>query len=475
MIASLLAAGLLAAAGPQPLPDTLRTASLDSVVRAQCPAYTQVRVAAILFAGNATTRDKILRAELDFREGDTLTVETLAKRLEKNRLRVFNLQLFHTVGVQTVCRDGALTVLFGVQERWYTFPVPIFSLADRNIRAWLDRADRWQRVDYGVHVVRYNFRGRNELLRGNLQLGFNQKYEVFFENPGTARRPGLALGGSVTRSRALDYRTVNDRLLTYRSVSGFALRRAYATVGLRWRNTVQRRTALDLALYQERVADSVQIGNPDYFRSGSSRQYLDLRLTRIINQRNTFSYPLTGRYLQVTVAQRFYARASSPAFTTIFVQAARYWALPRNFYYNAGFTSQARIAGRSLPYADTRALGYATLVRGYDRYVVDGVRYLVVQQGLSYPLLATRRLRVGVTDNPKFNSLPLAIYLNTFVDAGYVGAQNVPPANRFPNRLLGSAGVGLHLVSYYDRVVTLEYARTLAGEGGFYLRTEFPI
>ncbi|MCR5887739.1 BamA/TamA family outer membrane protein [Hymenobacter sp. J193] len=475
MIGSILAAGLLAAAGPRTLPDTARATPPDSVMRAQCPGYTRLRVASIVFAGNAITKDRILRAELDFREGDTLTIENLARRLEANRRRLFNLQLFHTVGVQTVCRDGALTVLFGVQERWYTFPVPIFSLADRNIRSWLDRNDRWRRVDYGVHLVRYNFRGRNELLRGNLQLGFNQKYEVFFENPGARYRPGLALGASLTRSRALDYQTRNDRLLTYRAAAGFAIRREYVTAGLRWRNTVQRRTALDLAAYREWIADSVRLGNPDFFRQGTTRHYLDLRLTRTFNQRNTFAYPLTGRYLQLAVAQRVYVNSNSPAFTTLFVQAARYWTLPRKLYYSLGLTTQARLAGKALPYADTRALGYTTLVRGYDRYVIDGNHYAVVQQGLSYPLLATRRVEVGVTDNPKFSSLPLAIYLNTFVDAGYVAARQVPADNRFPNHLLASAGLGVHLVTYYDRVLTLEYTRTVTGGAGFYVRTEFPI
>ena len=120
-----------------------------------------------------------------------LRAATLGRRLEANRLRLFNLQLFHQVLVQAVCRDGELTILYSFQERWYTFPIPIFSLADRNFRSWLDRPDRWRRVDYGVHVVRRNFRGRNEQLLGNLQLGFNRKYELFYEAPGYGRRrPG---------------------------------------------------------------------------------------------------------------------------------------------------------------------------------------------------------------------------------------------------------------------------------------------
>ena len=105
--------------------------------------------------------------------------------------------------------------MFGVQERWYTFPVPILSLADRNLRSWLNRPDRWQRVDYGLHLLRTNFRGRNEQLIANLQLGFNRKYELFYEAPGLGRyrRLGFGVGASYYQSHSLDYITRADRLV----------------------------------------------------------------------------------------------------------------------------------------------------------------------------------------------------------------------------------------------------------------------
>ncbi|WP_054414160.1 BamA/TamA family outer membrane protein [Hymenobacter sp. DG25A] len=455
----------------------MRRSPIDSLVRVYCPSYTRLRVSSVVFVGNEVTKERILRAELDFREGDTLAAAALPARLEANRRRLLNLQLFHSVLVQTVCRDGEITVLFSLQERWYTFPIPIFSLADRNIRSWLDRPDRWRRVDYGVHVVRNNFRGRNEQLRGNLQLGFNQKYEVFFENPGTRQRPGLALGASFARSRALDYRTVQDQLLTYRSESGFAFHHTYFVAGLRWRNTVQRRTALDVAWRQDQISDSIQIGNPGYFSGDQQRRYVDVALTRIINRRNNFAYPLSGRFAQVTLSQRLFLHSASPSYATLYARYTRYVPLPHKLYYSAGLEGQTRLTNRRLAYADSRALGYAALVRGYDRYVVDGQHYVLLQQGLSYPLLPARQLQLDATSNPKFSTLPLAIYLNTFADMGYVAAPAslADANNQLPNQFLLAAGIGLHLVTYYDRVFAVEYALNALGETGIYIRTAFPI
>ena len=98
----------------------------DTLVRVgTCPGP-RVRVSAILFAGNSRTRERTLRAELDFHEGDSLTVADLARRLEANRRRLFNLQLFHAVLAQASCGGtGQLTVLFSMQERWNILPIPI--------------------------------------------------------------------------------------------------------------------------------------------------------------------------------------------------------------------------------------------------------------------------------------------------------------------------------------------------------------
>lgn len=458
------------------LPDTLHVIGPDSLVRAQCPGYATLRVGRLLFVGNKVTKEVVLRAELDFGEGDTLTTATLGRRLEANRRRLFNLQLFHQVLVQAVCRDGELTVLYSFQERWYTFPIPIFSLADRNFRSWLDRPDRWQRVDYGVHVVRRNFRGRNEQLLGNLQLGFNRKYELFYEAPGYGRRRrvGFGAGYSYYRSHSLDYATINDRLRNLRQEQAFPIERQYATVGLRWRRTVQFLSSLDLAYHYERVSDSVLYYNPNYFLNGPRREYLEFSFVNTLNRRNTFAYPLTGQYAQLAVSYRAFLGNRTPNNLTLRGRYSRYVALGGPFYYAVGATGQLRLA-RALAYPDGRAFGYDVLVRGYDAYVIEGRQLGLLQQGLTYRLLDLGKLRLNGVPSSRFNTIPLVFYLNTFADVGYVRQRSVPLTNQLPNRLLASAGVALHLVTYYDWVFTLEYARNREQQGGFFFRTQFPI
>ncbi|MDQ4140011.1 MAG: hypothetical protein M3142_05755, partial [Bacteroidota bacterium] len=134
-----------------------------------CPTDSgQIEIGSILFEGNKITKDKILRAELDLKEGDQLNSSDLKKQLAANQLRLYNLQLFHWVRYIALCENGKLSLIFTLQERWYIWPVPIFSLADRNFNAWLYHND-WRRIDYGLHLLVKNFRGLNETLRMNVQ------------------------------------------------------------------------------------------------------------------------------------------------------------------------------------------------------------------------------------------------------------------------------------------------------------------
>ncbi|UOQ97617.1 BamA/TamA family outer membrane protein [Hymenobacter sp. 5317J-9] len=471
---------LLGAPAPaDTLPHALRPtiAPADTLVRVMpCPDADRAAVGTILFLGNAVTKERILRVELDFHEGDTLAVADIAARLEANRSRLFNLQLFHAVVVQASCSGGKWLIVFGLQERWYLFPVPILSLADRNLRSWLDRADRWKRVDYGVHLVRSNFRGRNEQIMANLQLGFNRKYELFYEAPGLGhnRRLGFGAGASYYQSHALDYITRGDRLVPFRADDNFPIQRLYFTGGLRFRHTVQFLTALDVSYHRERISDSIQHRNPTYYLGRTQREYLDVAFTTTRNQRNTFAYPLTGRYAQLSVSHRVFLGRTAPSVTTVHATYSRYLALGHRFYYSVGLSGQARFAEK-LAYADVRALGYTDLVRGYDEYVIDGRHYGLLQQGLSYQLLQPRNIQLGSIDNPKINSIPLALYLNIFTDAGYVAAPSPLPQNGLPNRLLSAVGLGLHLVTYYDRVFTAEYTLNGLGQTGYFFRAEFPI
>ena len=457
-------------------PDTVRTPGAVKIAPSKldlCTNTDTLTVAAIAFVGNRKTKERVLRVELELKEGARIAATEVKKKLEADRLRLYNLQLFHNVRYETICQGGRLTIIYEVFERWYLFPVPIFSLADRNFNAWWEKKD-FSRIDYGLHLVQYNFRGRNEQLKANLQLGFNRKYELFYTIPyfNKKRNLGFTVGGSIYQSHSLDYNTVENRLLTVRQEEVFPIQRRYVLGGLLLRENVQRQAGFIVSYHQEQISDTAAELNPDFFHGAKKRKYLEFELSRTLNFRNTFTYPLSGHFLQFGIIQRAGISGMGNS-TTGFARFSHYKPLKHKFYYSYNLEAQSRLASQ-LAYADNIALGYKSYVRGYELYVIGGQHFGVVRQGLSHQLFDLSQLKLNFIRNPKFNRIPVTLYLNWFADAGYVYDNHFEENNFLTNRLLMATGLGLHMVTYYDRVLTLEYSVNREGRTGLYLHTAFP-
>ncbi|PRY06027.1 surface antigen-like protein [Pontibacter ummariensis] len=434
-----------------------------------------VVVKEIVLEGNETTKAPVLLQELTFAPGDTVPVVELEPLLQENRKRLLNLRLFHHVSYSYVCEEGLVQVQFEMQERFYLYPIPIFDFADRNFNAWLEKKD-WSRIDYGLNLVWRNFRGRNEEVRARVQRGFNKRLELSYRLPYISRRYniGAELSAADYRSRTISYNVINNRQLFYEQEEGLPIKRSYVSGALIHRQSVQRSEGVRLSYYQESISDSVVRLNPEYYtHSQGARQYLRLELYKVINQRNNFAYPLVGSYFEAGVAQTLFLHNSGSPFTTVRAKYVKYSRLSDKYFYMAGAEGQLRLA-KEYAFADNTALGYRSYVRGYELYVIGGQHYGLFKQGLTRSLLDIKSIKLKFIDNPKFNNIPLALYLNAFTDAGYVVANEFHQHNPMTNRLLLGGGLGLHLVTFYDAVFRLEYTLSREGGRGFYFSGRFP-
>ena len=440
-----------------------------------CPTDSgQVKVVSIQFEGNNQTKEKVLRAELDLKEGEQLNQEELRKRLEENRLRLYNLQLFHYVRYIAICDQGGLNLIFSVQERRYIWPSPIISFADRNLNAWIEHRDlRW--FDYGLHLLVKNFRGLNQTVDTTSQHGYNQRYDFLYTKPAVNRRKlGTIFRATYYRSHAVDYITLDNKLNTLWQDSDYPIERYSLSQGLLYRPDVQRQTALTFTYNWQNISDSAFALNPDYFLGRKERQYGELSLVHTRNFRNTFSYPLSGSYFQIGLSQRLYTNKSGDAATTLRIKYTRYIPVQKNWYYSFGVDGRSTFS-RRLPYADNLALGYgSTVVRGYQLFVIGGQQLGLVKQSLSRTLMPQQEVVLPFIKSPKFNRIPVSLYLNAFADAGYTRDKFYAETNDYTNYLLASAGIGLHIVTYYDKVITLEYTLNKAGQTGFFINTGIP-
>ena len=80
-----------------------------------------------------------------------------------------------------------------------------------------------------------------------------------------------------------------------------------------------------------------------------------------------------------------------------------------------------------------------------------------------------RKVKLKFLKSEKFNTLPLAFYINANFDLGYVQDNQYNEQNPLAGSLLLGGGVGLDIVTFYDISWRAEYSVNKKLEHGFFV------
>ncbi|MFN8354922.1 MAG: BamA/TamA family outer membrane protein [Spirosomataceae bacterium] len=426
----------------------------------------------IQLVGNHQTKSSIILRELDLHEGDTLRIAEAEERLEKDRRKVFNTNLFLSVKLSLtnqVAQTADLQV--EVKEQWFIFPFPVFRFADRNFNEWLfQRGADLSRSIYGVNFRHRNFRGRAEELRLNLEFGFAQFFEFFYRIPylNKSQKTGVTFGVSYSDTKNLAYRTDLDKL-TYLKSDDVLRKRFYANVLFRRRSKFYDFQYLELRYTNTNLADTVaRFLNPNYFLNGSTNQrFWQLSYTYTYDFRDKAQYPLRGHYLFLQANKYGLLTSDDLNQLDLLGRYSIYRPLGDKWFFQS--TVGAKLSfPQHQPFSQTRGLGYGQdLVRGYELYAIDGQSYAYVRNTLRWQWINTA-YDLKFLKIKQFNSFPLEVFPNLFVDAGQVWNGYAEMANsKLSNKFLIGGGVGLDFVMWYNAVMRLNYSFNAKGESGF--------
>ncbi len=221
-----------------------------------------VQVNRILIIGNNVTKDRIISRELSLKQGDTISTTRLTSVLARDKNKIYNLRLFNTVTVRVLgLIADQIDILVEVTERWYIFPSPIFELSDRNFNEWYQNYNHdFSRVNYGIRLYQYNFRGRNETLRLTAQLGFTRKFELSYQIPYIDRhqKRGLVFNFDYAEPKNLAYYT-GDHKLVY-LLSPHVLRRTYgAGITYSYRKSFYETHSISIGYRSQSIADTIAL------------------------------------------------------------------------------------------------------------------------------------------------------------------------------------------------------------------------
>jgi len=431
----------------------------------------------IILSGNKITKPPIIYRELLFHENDTIASDKLPEIIEQSRKNLLNTSLFNFVTIDTSgFSPGKINITIDVIERWYLWPLPFFQLSDRNFNVWWETKD-FSKADYGLYLTMDNFRGRKESLKLNIRLGFNEIYGLSYNIPyiNKKRTIGLGIAGGFSGNHEVPYATIENKQGFFKDKKNYLQQNIFGDFNITFRKNIFSIHTFQLNYNDYLFADTLLKLNSD-FAAKKHLQFLSFYYQLKCDHRDIKAYPLNGYYCDLGFEKHGFGllKREDIDFAFIHTSVRKYWNLSKRLYFAGGINAKVSTSAHQ-PYFIERGLGFGNdFVRSYEYYVIDGQNFVLLKSNIKFEVIPTRIKKINFIPTKKFSTLFYALYLNVLADIAYVDNKGIGN-NTLPNSTLFGTGIGLDFVTYYDKVLRVEYSINKMGECGFFLHFVAPI
>ncbi len=440
----------------------------------------------IFIAGNAHTKQFVIRQEFPFREGDTLTMQglTIGQQL------TYNLQLFNLVNVsakrftpfapvQIVSTDTVLmyvhelgqskadelgrpyTLVFvEVYERWFIFPQPIFDLRGTSLTQWF-KNPTIANVNAGIAVFHKNVTGYKDRLTLSFGVGFDPFLRLSYFTPYLWSETQIGLGISLLwrdlNNLALDTRTgkvprfiqrtlsgaisISDRLSTFDFINGSI---GYTTLRVddeTKRSQPSATVSPDGVDVFPTISFTYTYSRLDLNQCPTDGLFLSTRLTKIGLPNSNNKIDITRARIDFRIYRKILGELSLG-------------------FYNLSILS----LNQPVPNHQRLFFGYDILLRGYTDQILEGDNLQLNTFELRYPIIPLQAIKFEFIPFERFQIFQYALFLTAFLDAGNVwyNSRSVGFGQRqlhydFRNNKYGY-GFGFVFVGGYEATARLDFA-----------------
>lgn len=426
--------------------------------------------------GNKRTKERYITRELSFEAGQSYPRKDLDSMFVWNRNRIYNTYLFNTITFDLINDSaGEADLKVTVDERWYVYPVPIFKLVDRNFNDWWVNRDRdLNRVNYGLRLTHFNFRGRGEFLRLWMQTGFTNILALQYRLPyiDQKQRHGLLFDLSYFEAKNVAYNTL-DNIPRFAFDEEQKLRVAYKnSIRHSYRSSFYSFHLTRLGHLKIDIADTVSQLNDNYLGNGrTTQQHFWFGHTFIWDKRNNRNYPTSGDYHRIGLFKHGLGVYNDGVdFWRAKINLTRYWEFNDNFFV-VGDLSVLTTFPAKRDYFNYYEIGILKeVLRGYDLYVIEASSYVLQRNEIKHQLFKRNYDISQVMPIKQFQTFPIAVYGKLFFDQGYAqGYPDYDGSNLLTDRYLYSYGAGADLVIAYDMVFRFELSQNVLGNTHFFI------
>ena len=227
-----------------------------------------------------------------------------------------------------------------------------------------------------------------------------------------------------------------------------------------------------LELEGSKMSTQNSVENPTFFLSdGLNFQYAQLDYHFIQEKRDYKEYPLDGHMRELCI-EAFHGIRNSYRNISLTTKVEHHHQFHSRW--SVGNSIKAKASWKDeIPYMLKQAFGFEDYLRGYEYYVIDGSQFAMTKTAVKWTLLQTTEMQLPIIPYEQFSKTHFSIYFSIFADMGYVHNKEVVN-NPLNNEFLMSQGFSIDIVSYYDKLIRLEFSRNHLAETGFFIHFSNP-
>ena len=440
----------------------------------------KIIISNINISGNKITKKEIIIRELVFYINSITTKIELEDNITESQKNLTNLKLFNFNEIDYTIIDSLVEIDIEVVERWYFWPYPIFEISERNFNSWWNefkasKFSDFSRLNYGLFLNWNNFRGRNELIQLKIRRGFKEHYLISYQLPFINRSKTLGLNTDLQmfRRKKTFYKTENDSLFYFTNNANFTSKDYELSAEIVFRKNTNQTHRLKIQHLITEIDSTITIMNPNYLNNNNvSGDYTKFSYLFTNETRDYIEYPLSGYLFEIEAIKNL--KGTSPVnHLEIVGKVEKHIELKNRFFLGSSFKSKWSSDGYQ-PYFAQEGFGFDDYVRGYEYYVIDGQDFWLSKTVLKYALIQKTNFEIPYVKMKQFNKSHYSLYLGLFSDMGYVVDNQNSTQNNLSNQLLWGNGISIDYVTYYDKLLRIEFSINHLGEKGVFLHFSNP-
>lgn len=452
-----------------------------------CLAETEkLKIKKIVINGNNITKNETVLEHLAIKKNRVYSLEKLIKNIQTSEENLSNLQIFNDVEISFwYTQEDEIQIEIFLTERWYLWPYPIFEISDRNFNSWYrdfkeSNYENWSKINYGIMLDWQNFRGANEFIKLKFRKGYKEHYNITYVSRSLSKNKNFFLESEldVFRRKKTDYFISNNQLRYFDNDNDFTSTDFIAELKLINKKEFRISNSIYLKYHRCVVDNEINLLNGTYLNSSNKNNigsFLKISYSFKNEQRDNIEYPLNGSLTEITLSKNF-GIESNINNSEINLK----FELHKNFYDKLFFGSSLKSVitnNNNIPYFYSLPIGFNNYIRAYEYYVISGNEYLISKNILKYQILEKTKTEIPFFNKSQFRKSHYSMYVSLFYDLGYVWESELLASeqrNNLSNSTLIGRGLSFDFITYYDKILRIEFSVNKLGEKGIFLHFSNP-